>query len=190
MSHNSLYIPNQFVGGDIETYLADEFNRISEALATIGEGKNHVWHVEPEKPREGQTVYADGSDWDPGFGEGLYSYDGTNWIFGLAYAEDWITPTLVNGWMPYSAAYNTEGYYKDSFGVVHLRGLIKNGTTTPGTTLFTLPVGYRPVTRELLGTITNPNAIGRIDVNYTGVVTIELGDIAWLSLDGLTFRAV
>src|SRR5262245_8852003 len=37
-------------------------------------------HVEPEKPREGMIVYADGVDWDPGFGEGPYSYDGTGWV--------------------------------------------------------------------------------------------------------------
>lgn len=31
-------------------------------------------HAAPEKPRAGMLVYADGTDWDPGSGEGLYVY--------------------------------------------------------------------------------------------------------------------
>ena len=36
-------------------------------------------HVAPEKPQIGQIEYADGTDWDPASGEGLYEYKSTGW---------------------------------------------------------------------------------------------------------------
>lgn len=36
-------------------------------------------HAVPAKPREGIIVYADGTDWDPGSGEGYYGYYGAAW---------------------------------------------------------------------------------------------------------------
>lgn len=33
----------------------------------------------PEKPREGMVAYGDGSGWNPGYGEGLYVWDGVRW---------------------------------------------------------------------------------------------------------------
>ena len=39
-------------------------------------------HVEPAKPRHGLLVYADGTDWDPGSGEGIYRFDSSaTWRF-------------------------------------------------------------------------------------------------------------
>lgn len=38
-------------------------------------------HAEPDRPREGVIVYADGSDWDPGSGAGLYQYRSAAWVF-------------------------------------------------------------------------------------------------------------
>jgi hypothetical protein len=36
-------------------------------------------HVAPEKPRLGQIVGADGTDWDPGSGQGIYCYYNSTW---------------------------------------------------------------------------------------------------------------
>ncbi len=36
-------------------------------------------NVEPAKPRDGQIAYADGTNWDPGDGEGLYIYFNAQW---------------------------------------------------------------------------------------------------------------
>ena len=38
-------------------------------------------YVEPFRPREGYVVYADGTEWNPGSGAGLYYYDGSAWVF-------------------------------------------------------------------------------------------------------------
>lgn len=36
-------------------------------------------HEEPERPESGMIVFADGSDWDPGSGQGIYCYYGSAW---------------------------------------------------------------------------------------------------------------
>lgn len=56
----------------------------------------------------------------------------------------WITPTLLNGWVSYNTSSLLIGYYKDDMGFVRIRGIAKSGTMAAGTVLFTLPVGYRP----------------------------------------------
>jgi hypothetical protein len=102
--------------------------------------------------------------------------------------EPWQTPTLENKWVRYSDQYNPAGYYKDSTGIVHLRGLVKNGAI--GQSIFTLPAGYRPGYRELQAVQTNSNTIGRLDVLADGKVLATSGNATWFSIDGVTFRAV
>jgi len=101
--------------------------------------------------------------------------------------EAWIVPAFMNSWTNYDTTYNPAGYFKDSLGIVHLRGLVKNGTNN--TTIFTLPVGYRPSNRELQAVQTNLNIIGRVDILADGQVTVVSGSNVWVSLDGITFRA-
>ncbi|MCZ8067198.1 MAG: hypothetical protein O9287_14965 [Microcystis sp. LE17-20D] len=101
--------------------------------------------------------------------------------------EAWIVPAFMNSWTNYDTTYNPAGYFKDSLGIVHLRGLVKNGTNN--TTIFTLPVGYRPSNRELQAVQTNLNTIGRVDILADGQVTVVSGSNVWVSLDGITFRA-
>lgn len=38
-----------------------------------------TYHAAPAKPQEGQVVLADGTDWDPGSGAGVYCYYGAAW---------------------------------------------------------------------------------------------------------------
>lgn len=104
--------------------------------------------------------------------------------------EDWSSPILSNGWLPYGSEWNLPGFFKDSFGVVHLRGMIKKsvaGPVTPNETLFTLPVGYRPQLRELCACASN-NAFGRVDIMPSGDVDVIVGNTTYLSLDSISFR--
>lgn len=70
-------------------------------------------------------------------------------------------------------------------GIVHLRGLVKNGTSN---TIFTLPVGYRPAYLELHAVLSNEN-IARCDIDVSGNVIQQSGSPVWFCLDGITFRA-
>lgn len=99
--------------------------------------------------------------------------------------QAWQTPTFLNSWVNNGGGYNNAGYYKDNFGIVHLRGLIKSGTL--GLSAFTLPAGYRPPAREIFGTVSN-FAFGTVYVDTTGDVVPFNGSNAFISLDGLTFR--
>lgn len=98
----------------------------------------------------------------------------------------WIAPSLLNGWIVYDGTYNPPGYFKDTNGIVHLRGMVKNGNMNQP--IFQLPSGYRPEFRMLFGNFTNAGA-GRADVSTDGYVWPIIGSNGWFSLDGLTFRA-
>lgn len=52
---------------------------------------------------------------------------------------------LQNGWVGYTGT-ETARFIKSVDGLVTIAGSIKNGTTTNGTLLFTLPEGFRPAT--------------------------------------------
>lgn len=102
----------------------------------------------------------------------------------------WIAPTLLNGWLNYGNGYNNAGYYKDDLGIVHLRGLIKSGTLAQ--IVFYLPVGYRPLTTNMIGSISSngTNDIAtRLEIRNDGSVYPMVGGSAFFSLDGITFRA-
>lgn len=68
---------------DVET-LARYVERELQALSRSFGGNDQVpfveLHAEPARPRLGQMVYADGSDWDPGEGAGIYTYSGSGWV--------------------------------------------------------------------------------------------------------------
>lgn len=97
----------------------------------------------------------------------------------------WTAPTLLNGWVSYSTG-SSPGYYKDSDGVVYLRGLVKTGTIAQAA--FNLPAGYRPAKNIIRVTPSN-QAIGRLDITAGGNVVPQAGSNTWFSLDSVSFTA-
>ncbi|WP_256758704.1 hypothetical protein [Cohnella sp. WQ 127256] len=106
----------------------------------------------------------------------------------------WITPTLLNGWVAYGGAgYPSARYLKDDLGFVHLDGLISGGIVTSGTPLFILPSGYRPketVTFVTVSLNSTAEIITRVRVNISGEVVVSgsAGNV-WLCLTVPPFRA-
>lgn len=98
----------------------------------------------------------------------------------------WTAPTLINSWVNFGAGFNNAGYYKDPFGVVHLRGFIKDGTS--GSVMFVLPAGSRPTNSEVFAAAAN-SAFATLLIDNAGNVTHNGGSTTWFSLDGVTFRA-
>lgn len=98
--------------------------------------------------------------------------------------EDWQLATLATGWTNVGSSFATAAYYKDPFGIVHLRGLVNGGSGT----IFTLPTGYRPTGFRLIFPAVASNAIARIDIALNGAVTFVAGTATSISLDGITFR--
>lgn len=63
-------------------YVYSELREVAASLQGIAQGQYlPVLHVAPTKPREPQVVFADGTDWNPGSGKGLYVYYNSTWNF-------------------------------------------------------------------------------------------------------------
>ena len=69
---------------------------------------------------------------------------------GGGFDDVWHDLTLLNGWSGYSdTIWGTPQYRKLASGLVIVRGLISGGTTSSGTNMAQLPVGYRPKRRYI-----------------------------------------
>lgn len=96
-------------------------------------------------------------------------------------------PAFEHSWVNYVAGFDEAGYYKDPFGMVHLCGIIKSGTLNQSA--FNLPGGYRPKARRMFPSIDGVNAVSRVDVTATGDVIPVTGNTAYITLDGIHYRA-
>lgn len=106
--------------------------------------------------------------------------------------SDWINLPTSNGAI-------TEAYYPiqvrlDEFGVVHLRGLLKNLVT--GSVVFTLPVGYRPDIDINTGSVRfvlqrkDGSNVAALQINYVGGGYINLpSNELSVFLDNVSFTA-
>ena len=85
----------------------------------------------------------------------------------------------------------TAAFYKDPYGVVHLKGTITGGLSN--TVAFTLPAGYRPAKAAWFSAaLTGAGGIARVTILSSGVVQPQCDPGCAsrdLGLDGLTFRA-
>ena len=94
-------------------------------------------------------------------------------------------PAFENSCSNLGFGFETAGFYKDGFGIVHLVGDITGCT---GGAIFTLPAGYRPSTstRFLVEDGNTDGAAGVVRVDTDG--TVNLFVITDPVLNGLTFR--
>ncbi|MGL4631651.1 MAG: LytR/AlgR family response regulator transcription factor [Leadbetterella sp.] len=142
----------------------------------------------------------------------LFNYENTNLIFstngtdrmqltaagnldfvggGKIVNEAFQSVFFQNSWGNQNAGYSTAQYYKDKEGRVHIKGVVVNGTATiSGSTIFTLPVGYRPFGNEQLVYNTFDGVTNRrVDIMPNGEVKSVNGGAALIFLDGISFRA-
>ena len=65
---------------NLSDYLYHELNRLSDIIFNLDVMRLEQSNTAPNKPRDGDIRYADGTNWNPGQGDNLYYFDGTNWI--------------------------------------------------------------------------------------------------------------
>ena len=67
---------------DLKRYVEDELRRVALAFKHLNTESCTLveLHAEPLKPEEGILAYADGTDWNPGSGSGLYQYRSSSWV--------------------------------------------------------------------------------------------------------------
>lgn len=119
---------------------------------------------------------------------------------GLADNTDSSCTNVDPGWFnSLPDDYNRVGYYRDPFGLVHLRGVAQTCRTNPsngeplGGTIFNLPAGYRPAQIERFVTFYEGNqpefVVVRIDGASSGAIVAPSSQYnRKISLDGITFR--
>lgn len=84
--------------------------------------------------------------------------------------EAWNTAVLQNGWTAYVNGFQ---YFKHH-GIVYLGVSLTVGTITPGTTITTLPVGYRPKSTIVLRMTNTLNGdIDSLTIQSNGVVVVQ-----------------
>lgn len=84
MSHSdtSNYKPEPFTSSDpaaIMEWAVREFDRISNAIQFKLDSEIQFLAVAPTRAHEGMIVGADGTNWDPGSGKGVYAYYNSSW---------------------------------------------------------------------------------------------------------------
>lgn len=57
---------------ELMRWLREREQRYAAAISALADGHLDQVHAEPLKPRDGDIRYADGTDWDPGSGKGIY----------------------------------------------------------------------------------------------------------------------
>jgi hypothetical protein len=103
-------------------------------------------------------------------------------------------------WENFGSVHNPVGFYKDTDGVVHLKGIARcngalNCEPAPNATavIFNLPAEYHPAAQEAVAALSSVTGnVARMDVTAGGQVVLRSPIVAqngWVSLDGITFRA-
>jgi hypothetical protein len=110
-------------------------------------------------------------------------------------------PAFQNGWQNLGDTRTaTAAFYKDPWGVVHLKGTVKSGSN--GSTIFTLPCGYGPNKDQNFTVVSygaNTSNVGILDIafltpacddgSYRAEVRAAQSSATAFSLNDVTFRA-
>ena len=64
---------------ELLAFLQRELQAIETALSTVLLREIEFLHAAPARLRDGLTVGADGTDWNPGSGQGVYTYYASAW---------------------------------------------------------------------------------------------------------------
>lgn len=67
------------VNEELTQWADDLVQRLSVIISALAEGSILTYHVAPTKVWDGRLVIADGTDWNPGSGQGVYCYYNSTW---------------------------------------------------------------------------------------------------------------
>lgn len=104
----------------------------------------------------------------------------------------WTALPYQNGWTDFGSGFQTGQYMRDRAGLrVWFRGVLARGTNTPGTLLWIMPVGFRPVAPTLVFGFNDNGANGiaiRLGIAINGEVTLTYASSStYLNLEGVSF---
>lgn len=64
---------------EVLAYVQRELTAVEAAMQLMQLREIETLHVAPQRVKEGLTVLADGTDWNPGGGQGVYTYYAAAW---------------------------------------------------------------------------------------------------------------
>lgn len=106
----------------------------------------------------------------------------------------WTSASLGASWVAFTGGNPVAPQYRLKGGVVYLQGSMKSGVQT--TTIFTLPVGYRPLHDSLFSCFSNNGSAGgtaEISIDASGNVHVGFyggsGSSTQVTLNGISFIA-
>ncbi|WP_035035729.1 hypothetical protein [Caulobacter sp. AP07] len=98
--------------------------------------------------------------------------------------------TLAASWVAFDPAWQAPAYFKDAEGWVHLVGTMKNGTTTSGTVIGTLPTGFHPANTVGPWQTFGVGASVSLYVDSAGQIIAQSAlNATRTALDGIKFKA-
>jgi len=171
------------------------YNALDGEFIYVGDGNSHVFDMWYHGPT-GPVAYTGG---------GLFYVEDVGPVTGAAIIPvspaitAWTAPTLMNSWSNLGSGYRTAGFRKVG-DQVYLRGLVTHaGAIAPiaESTIFTLPVGFRPLWPEIFS-VNTAGASGwgdgqaRIIVGADGLVNVTSANAnqfvhSYTSLAGIQF---
>jgi hypothetical protein len=89
-------------------------------------------------------------------------------------APTWVSTTLAGAWANFDPLWQPLEYGRGRLGRYEIRGIVKGGATG-GSTLTTLPAGYRPSKNQQCTTVSN-NVVGTLTIATSGTVTLTTAD--------------
>ena len=112
-----MFQPDPYSGRTLEeltVWVETQYAKLANVLSEFEPDsiRFNVHHSEPDKPRQGHLYFADGSNWNPGSGEGFYFYDSNDtWtpVHGHS-AQTW-TPVLSDGTNDATSGAAVAGFY-------------------------------------------------------------------------------
>jgi hypothetical protein len=122
---------------------------------------------------------------------GLPGPEGPSGPMGAIADTGWTTPILLSSWANYNAPTWEPAGYRKIGSVVYLRGMLKPGATTVGSTLFTLPTGYRPGGNQVISVPTSADPASRINLMTNGdvLVNVAMTGATWCSIANISYPA-
>lgn len=113
--------------------------------------------------------------------------------------DQWRAIPFATNWSNFGSGYETGAYRMEANGIVRMRGVVRNtSSTTATTTIFTLPAGFRPPSLIkmflVISTAVGSSGFSRIDIPTSGTVTPAIhfsgGGSGFLNLEQVVFSTV
>lgn len=80
MAYTANPLPQATTVDQLRQFVEEEFKRLQTSLAETTAVELRPINAVPIRPREGMIVFADGTNWNPGGGKGVYTYSGGAWV--------------------------------------------------------------------------------------------------------------